>query len=319
MLFRSLCLAALITTSAYAFTPSPQLQRYQVLVPKAQRNVPVWDAWKMQGTAVGKTIQLRGMVDGAMTFGHQRSVFIRVGTHRLQVDMGSLPFDVAPGTAVYGVATVVDTRQNPPAMRLEAVVRSEEMAAWRTEQDRIAALARSQPSVRYAQTVWTRQWASGNPSKQMDVACHWMQSFNPSLADGDARLWASTLMTDAHSNGLDPRLVMSLMAAESAYQADARSSVGAQGLGQLMPETATRLGVDNAYDPVQNIHGSTRYLGRLMSMWGSQKHPLSLVLASYNAGEGAVQQYGGIPPYAETQNYVSYVLSLYRELGGAGS
>jgi soluble lytic murein transglycosylase-like protein len=113
-------------------------------------------------------------------------------------------------------------------------------------------------------------------------------------------------------NGVDPRLVLAVVAAESAFQPNALSPVGAAGLGQLMPDTAARLGVRNRYDPLDNLQGAVRLLGQHVQHYGK----LPLVLASYNAGEGAVSTYGGVPPYSETQNYVRYVLSLYRELGG---
>ncbi|HIB66961.1 MAG TPA: lytic transglycosylase domain-containing protein, partial [Phycisphaerales bacterium] len=89
-----------------------------------------------------------------------------------------------------------------------------------------------------------------------------------------------------------------------------RSPVGAQGLGQLMPGTAAMLGVSQPYEPVQNLTGTVRYLSNQIRRFKSP----ALALAAYNAGPGAVQKYGGIPPYRETQQYVSYVLGLYEEL-----
>lgn len=100
-------------------------------------------------------------------------------------------------------------------------------------------------------------------------------------------------------------------AAESAFRRDARSPVGAQGLGQLMPGTAAMLGVTDPWDPSQNLSGTVRYLSRQLRRWDQDA---SLALASYNAGPGAVQRYGGIPPYRETREYVSYVLGLHQEL-----
>jgi len=95
------------------------------------------------------------------------------------------------------------------------------------------------------------------------------------------------------------------IAVESAFNPDARSSVGAIGLGQLMPGTADLLGVD-PYDPEDNLHGSARYLLAQLEDFGSA----DLALAAYNAGPEAVRQYGGIPPYAETEGHVAKVLRL---------
>lgn len=101
---------------------------------------------------------------------------------------------------------------------------------------------------------------------------------------------------------------------ESAYNPTARSSVGAYGLGQLMPATAADLGVD-PLDWRQNLDGSARYLLQMMNQFGDVR----LALAAYNAGPDAVTRYGGIPPYRETQNHVSRVLAVFNRLEGENS
>lgn len=105
--------------------------------------------------------------------------------------------------------------------------------------------------------------------------------------------------------GVSPQLVRALVQVESAYRRDARSPRGAMGLMQLMPDTARRYAVANPYDPASNIEAGIRHLKSLL-----QRFTLPLALAAYNAGEAAVQRYGGIPPYRETQSYVSAVLRL---------
>lgn len=114
-------------------------------------------------------------------------------------------------------------------------------------------------------------------------------------------------------SGIDSRLIEAVIAAESAFDPRAISDKGAQGLMQLMPETAERFGVANVWDPRQNIEGGTAYL-----LWLTEEfdNDLTRVLAAYNAGEGAVAQYGGVPPYPETRQYVQRVLAYYRGLGG---
>lgn len=101
---------------------------------------------------------------------------------------------------------------------------------------------------------------------------------------------------------------------ESAYDPQARSSVGAIGLGQLMPETARDLGVD-PHDWRQNLDGSARYLAQMMAQFGDVR----LALAAYNAGPDAVSRHGGIPPFQETQNHVSRVLAVFNRLEGENS
>jgi hypothetical protein len=119
-----------------------------------------------------------------------------------------------------------------------------------------------------------------------------------------ARLVAET----AAAYKVDPKLVLAIIAAESAFQADAVSPRNARGLMQLMPDTAARFGVTNVFDPGDNIRGGTKYLRWLLTYFEGD---LSLVLAAYNAGEGAVARYGGVPPFAETRAYVQKVRSLY--------
>ncbi|MBI5893867.1 MAG: lytic transglycosylase domain-containing protein [Deltaproteobacteria bacterium] len=116
--------------------------------------------------------------------------------------------------------------------------------------------------------------------------------------------------------GLDPLLVKAVIKAESDFDVLATSHKGAMGLMQLMPETANDMGIDDAYDPVQNIEGGVKYLKKLM---GTYKTNLSLAIASYNAGEKAVQKYNGIPPYKETQEYVKRVLNYLRTYKNASN
>jgi soluble lytic murein transglycosylase-like protein len=104
---------------------------------------------------------------------------------------------------------------------------------------------------------------------------------------------------------VDPALIKSVIANESSFNANATSPVGAQGLMQLMPETAASLGVKDPYDPAQNVAGGTRYLRGLLDRF---KGDTRLAVAAYNAGPNAVEKYGDVPPYAETQNYVKNVL-----------
>ena len=108
----------------------------------------------------------------------------------------------------------------------------------------------------------------------------------------------------AAEQAVSPQLIHSVIKVESNYNAHAISSKGALGLMQLIPSTARRFGVSDAFNPVQNIQGGARYLRYLLDLY-NEDYPLAL--AAYNAGEGAVARYGGVPPFAETRNYVILV------------
>lgn len=114
--------------------------------------------------------------------------------------------------------------------------------------------------------------------------------------------------------GVDPDLVRAVMANESGFNPNATSSTGAQGLMQLMPETAASLGVTNAYDPEQNVWGGTRYLRSMLDRFGGD---MTKAVAAYNAGPNAVESHNGVPPYAETQSYVENVLNSYQQYKNA--
>ena len=105
--------------------------------------------------------------------------------------------------------------------------------------------------------------------------------------------------------GIDPAVLHGLIQQESGFDPEAQSSAGAAGLTQLMPGTASSLGVANPLNPAESIEGGARYLSQMMNQFGGNTAD---ALAAYNAGPGAVQQYGGVPPYAETESYVQKVL-----------
>jgi soluble lytic murein transglycosylase-like protein len=124
----------------------------------------------------------------------------------------------------------------------------------------------------------------------------------------DARPFAELIETVSLKHGVDPFLVHAVIRAESNYEPGAKSRVGARGLMQVMPATALDFGIRNLYDPQANLEAGVQYLKFLLA-----RFDLSHALAAYNAGPAAVRKYGGIPPFAETQNYVRKVLANFEQ------
>ena len=129
-----------------------------------------------------------------------------------------------------------------------------------------------------------------------------------SLTQTDPSAFDSLIAEACRRYDVDPALVKGLIKAESGFDPLAESSAGAKGLMQLLDGTADALGVDDVFDPAQNIEGGVRFLRQLLDRFQDE----GLALAAYNAGAGAVERYGSVPPFAETQTYVPRVLS-YRD------
>ncbi|HEX5923244.1 MAG TPA: lytic transglycosylase domain-containing protein [Baekduia sp.] len=132
------------------------------------------------------------------------------------------------------------------------------------------------------------------------------------LGGGAPTQYDAQITAAATKYGIDPALLKGLIRQESNFNAGAHSGAGAQGLTQLMPGTASSLGVDPS-DPAQAIEGGAKYLKQQLDRFGGDP---TKALAAYNAGPGAVAKYGGVPPYAETQNYVQKVLGFAAEYEG---
>ena len=129
-----------------------------------------------------------------------------------------------------------------------------------------------------------------------------------------ANAFGAEIDAAAAGNGIDLALLKGLVSQESGFDPNARSGAGAVGLTQLMPGTAAALGVTNPLDPAQSLQGGAKYLRQQLDRFGGDE---KLALAAYNAGPGAVAKFGGVPPYAETQNYVNSVLGKAASYRGA--
>lgn len=251
----------------------------------------------------GKIVEWAGVLDGVSPT--PDGLFAVLRTHSgdtFQVRMPSAR--VSTGKPVYVLARIVE--------KDGALHHLDGLAIAETQQVTTAKAAALKRAVSASQPIALR----GEPVAGLSLngAVQWILSFNRGMDAGTAQVLARTVLTSCASYGVDARLALSLFAAESAFHNDAVSSAGAQGLGQLMPGTAATLGVRNPFNPFENTDASIRHLSELMARWRGSPSQVELALAAYNAGAGAVEQYGGIPPYAETVNYVRTILGYYTEL-----
>ncbi|MFN2460870.1 MAG: lytic transglycosylase domain-containing protein [Candidatus Velthaea sp.] len=140
-----------------------------------------------------------------------------------------------------------------------------------------------------------------------------LRVINPHMPDWQSRKYAASILANAQRTHVDPRFIMAIVTVESHWRADAVSRVGARGLGQLMPRTASGLRV-NARDASENLRGTAKYLQALLNRFHGQDNATVKAIAGYNAGPNAVTRFGGVPPYGETRHYVTKVLRVFDQL-----
>ncbi len=168
-------------------------------------------------------------------------------------------------------------------------------AAGESSTESVAATTPASTSPSFAETL---QAASGTATTASATPLSAGESAQSSQYD-------SLVEAAAQRYGIEPAVLHGLIQQESGFDPSAQSSAGASGLTQLMPATASSMGVANPLNPAESIEGGARYLSQLMGQFSGNTTD---ALAAYNAGPGAVKQYGGVPPYAETQSYVTKVL-----------
>jgi soluble lytic murein transglycosylase-like protein len=154
----------------------------------------------------------------------------------------------------------------------------------------------------FATQLATATTAAASPATATTATSGYLSTGASELPAGTP--YGAEITAAAKKHGIDPALLAGLVKQESGFDPNAGSSAGARGLTQLMPATAAGLGVTNVLDPIQNLDGGAKYLRQQLDAFGGD---VTRALAAYNAGPGAVQRYGGVPPYAETQNYVRIV------------
>lgn len=335
-------LLAAVPASASAY---PQADRYFEVRDRAHQVVDAFTMEEVQTQAqkfAAKLLEVRGAVTGVFDSSTQGSLILQPQNGpslTISLPAGKRLTDwplLDVGNSVRLLCRVAPTAEGAATGTLELVMPVKEYEAARIDETRAkATLAKKQQAEKKAavqrrqkpqtQTKLASRGISGatmqytqqryTQSQVVDLYAGAVRYFNRRLSMGEARQIAGLILSYSNRYGLDARLVMAVIACESNFNANAVSPVGAMGLGQLMPGTASDLGVGNAWDPSANLEGSTRLLKNHianMSRGGRpSKEAIKLALACYNAGAGAVKKYKGIPPYRETQNYVKKIIRLY--------
>lgn len=317
-----ICLAA---SSAFAGPPAA-IKDYLALRRKLATQVPFQTIKAEPGACIGKVFELRGMYTGSIALreGQACSIIISTPSGSYSIIADSPPTKT-PG-AEFAFLVKVGERSTISLSDLSLVA-----CTHLAEVDRAEAAAKPVEVKEVRKPVEPPHGTQpkGKPVTRITgeqlVAIYKkaVRRFNSRLSDSQADTIARSILGFSLRYKVDARLVCAVILAESHFRIGATSPAGAQGLGQLMPSTAAGLGVNDAYNPIENVYGSVRYIKGMLDRMSGNKHwneltwnDLALALAAYNAGPGAVKKHGGVPPYRETRNYVARVTSIYKQLCG---
>ena len=280
-----------------------------------------------------KIVEIQGQVTGTFQSGDSVSLMVQLNDEQTQVvDCSEAPPEWLENGTVPARLLVRVSRSaeyDPLTAQLisaapEDPIKKVDDAYWRAEAAKSSTHSRAHSlASRHGELHgWigrprTRQeW--GTPNDKVPQYASFILHRNPALGTEMAYKIASEVIGWSIEFGVDARLVMAVLMVESDFRPAALSSHGAQGLGQLMPGTAAWMGVKDPWDTKQNLMGMVRLLRYHLDEYVAQGKPigeaLTLALAAYNAGEGAVRRAGGVPPYRETQAYVVRVVEIYKAL-----
>jgi hypothetical protein len=266
---------------------------------------------------IGKTVELSGKVSGTMKCDGTESLLLISPTDSYLIKTpGGIPSNMLMGTNQRVLAKIGPGCTSSLSDLTLRAIASEEEVSQREEQ--LAAKAKAAPDrgtyrLTYSSSGSTRGIALSSRAMQVYNPYHAaIAKFNPRLTSAEVDTITASILSYSEQYGVDPRLVIALIIAESNFKPSAISHSGAMGLCQLMPRTARGMGVDNAFDPEQSIAASIRLIRGHLDKFGD----LELALSAYNAGAGAVKRHGGVPPYKETRNYIAKITRIYKALCG---
>lgn len=288
---------------------------------------------ELDGMVGKRVVEVQCVIKGTFRVGEQDTLLVeRPDGDNLAIEAAALPDWVQngeskvralveanrPGLNNVLTARLVAITPDGPITDIETKARKAEEA-----KEAKAASARNyavRPTAARGGFYRTTPTASVARSPYTPVYAAFIKKWNPRLSRTDAELIASCVIGFSQRKGIDPRLIMAIVMTESDFNPRCTSSAGAMGLGQLMPENVRELGLNNGYDNIQNLYGTAtlirNHLDKYSKMTNNDYDTLVLALAGYNAGDGAVKKYGGVPPYRETQNYVKKVIRYYEALAG---
>ena len=349
MLRRSLsffCLALTVSAGHLSADPATTfLAARQQAAPTALSAKQFPEALQHPGTYAGRTLDVVATVSGLVTAGDDRTALLSIGNEAVPVPVpaglkGAAWLDSGVRVRVL-LQVAPDDVGLPSGLRLLAVAPEGDVAGaeQRFAEQRQAAQARATSLASRSLAgrggrggvTWVADPANaGHPSGALSARALAIYSpyralvrrWNRRLSESDVDRITTSVLYFSDVNGIDPRLVIATIIAESDFDVFSTSRAGAMGLAQIMPDEARSLGVTNAYDPVQNIGAATRLLRSHLDKYGGAPAgggviPLSqiaLTMAAYNAGPGAVHKYHGVPPYRETQRYVARIQALYKKM-----
>ncbi len=264
----------------------------------------------------GKSLQISGVIQGMFASGDQQTILLQlVDQTSVDVEYAGSPPEVHPRSRVRCLV-------KPTAPSYAAPLRLIDITWDKTPVELLQEAARAalkfpvtdrreiaQSAARIQRTQQPMPTRGGDQTLVIKRA---IASFNPRLSAREVDTIGDSIIAYSARYGVDPTLVVAVIAAESRFNPNARSYKGAMGLGQLMPATAAAHNVD-ATDPIENLHLAIRIIRKNLDKYNND--PLR-ALAAYNAGTGAVDRHGGVPPYRETRNYLWTIYEYYCKLNG---
>jgi hypothetical protein len=346
MLFGLLAWGSWVSLRADTITPI-QADVYEKKKAECQAFDVPFDKLKLNAASYrGQVVEISGKITGLIVSPRAKTIIVEASAggsvfvtnvqddpllangNRVRV-LGRVPSDAVTLTELEFIAIAPPAPERHEPIITETAIIQGKSSPSPPPSNRPSTLAsRGAPPANEASSV--RQQHSGSPAPPSPNASgHWLEQriaalkpqykqviarFNPRLSDAQRDQFTEAILRFSAAYGVDARLIVAIIAVESSFDPNSTSSSGAMGLGQLMPGTASGMGVTNAYDPIQNIAATVKLIRGHLEKYKDKPDAFNLALAAYNAGSGAVRRYGGVPPFKETTRYLWKVYNLYKQL-----